>query len=300
MTDRTPQAGTYLVDGLLQGPLSAGAEIQAKLGNWVQVARRAGFGFSLEMDGDQFSLLGDATARPAPAAGVDMSAPLRDLLQQLVDAFPAQARGQLFSTVRSIEYADSLETQTIYALTPEGLVDARQRDVDAVTAQAPRALALKDKIRLGLFGLLILGILFAISSIFVDWGSTFETLGNKLGPFDEQAVQRETGPFAPYLVVDGLEARGGTLVLTLKRTELFPKSVADAERQRNLGSGGMVQQEVLGALAAGYVRVELFGKDGVYLGTTSVYVGGLRTEETTQVRVPFRRETPPTKIRITW
>ena len=300
VTGTTPQAGTFLVDGLLEGPASAAPDTQAKLANWVAVARKAGFPFSLEMEGDGFSLLGDARARPLPAPGADPSEPLRHLLQQLVDAFPPEARPRLFSTVRSIEYGDDLETQTIYALSPAGAIEPRQRVVDAITAKAPTPLATKDKIRLGLFGLLVLGVLFALSSLFIDWGSQFQALGNKLGPFDGQAVERDAGPFSPYLAIQGLEARGSQLQITLARTDILPKSAAEAEQQMQLGSGGLVQREALRALAAGYLRVQLFAKDGAHLGTTVVYVGELRTKETTEVTVPFRRETPPTVLRLAW
>jgi len=294
------QTGTYRLDGLLEGPLDSDGAARARLADWVRLAQKAGYGFSLELDASGFSLLGDNTPRHAPAADVDMAEPLRDLLGQLVGSFPPDLRPRLFSTVRSVQYGEGQETQTLYAVMPDGRVDAQQRTVDAETSRAAEPLGLKGTLKLGAIALVVLLALFGLSSIFIDWGDQASKAWRKVAPVDADAIKTEAGPFAPYLTVKSVEAKASTLHITLARTEAFPKTVAALEEALRLDAHGYATRQSLHALAAGYLRLEAFDAKGKHLDTATVRVADLRTQDTTVLKLTIRRETPPALLRLTW
>jgi hypothetical protein len=291
------------VDGLLEGPVGSAPAAREHLADWVRVADAAGYHFSLEVDGGTFSLLGDARARPVPVPGADLSEPLRDLLQQLADSVPDEVRAGLCSTVRSLEYGAGTETQTLYALTPEGLVDARQRVVEARTAKPGRPRDARETLKLVGVSLLVLLALVGITSIFVDWGDLLSSAWRSIGNFDTASVERDAGPFAPWIEVSKIEARsdrdGSRLLVTLKRLQDLPRTLQDAA-----ASPDPTTREAARALVRGYVRVELYGAGAdhrrVWISVHEVWVGALRKDGTTRVEVPFRRGAPPVLLRLAW
>lgn len=297
---REAQSGTYRLDGLLEGPLDSDGAARARLTDWVRVAQKAGYGFSLEFDASGFSLLGDNTARHAPSLDVDMAEPLRDLLGQLVGSFPPDLRPRLFSTVRSVQYGEGLETQTIYAVMPDGSVDAQQRTVDAETSRAAEPLSVKGALKRGAMALVVLLALFGLSSIFIDWGDLASKAWRKVAPVDADAIKTETGSFARYLTVESVEAKAGTLHITLARTDAFPQTVAALEGELQDGAHGYAARQSLHALAAGYLRLEAFDAEAKHLDTVMVRVADLRTNDTTVVKLTIRRETPPALLSLTW
>lgn len=294
------QTGTYRLDGLLEGPLDSDGAARARLSDWVRLAQKAGYGFSLELDASGFSLLGDNTPRHAPATDVDMAEPLRDLLGQLVGSFPPDLRPRLFSTVRSVQYGEGQETQTLYAVMPDGRVDAQQRTVDAETSRAAEPLGLKGTLKLGAIALVVLLALFGLSSIFIDWGDQASKAWRKVAPVDADAIQTETGSFARFLTVQSIEAKASTLHITLARTEAFPQSAAAVEGELQDGAHGYAVRQSLHALAAGYIRLEAFDAEGKHLDTATIRVTELRDKDTTVVKLTIRRETPPALLNLTW
>jgi hypothetical protein len=294
-----PLTGTYFLDGLIEGPLGSAPDAQAKLADWMQIAKQAGYNFSIEIEGSGFNLLGDNTPQHAPSPTTDMAEPLRDLLQQLAQSFPLELRSGLFSTVRSVQYGENLETQTIYALSPDGAVDAQQRTVDAVTAMPEPPLTGKDHIRVGLISLVALIAIFGISSLFVDWGDMFTKTLRKVTPVDVESIAIELGSFEPYFEVTEKDTKGNKLQLALKRKAGYPKDLAAIEKL--LGSAkGLAERKTLEALASGYVRIEVFGAEDKYQGTAVLRIADLASEDDVKTTLAFLREDPPTRLRFIW
>lgn len=293
------QAGTFVVDGLLEG--TAGPGIEEKLTQWIRLARRAGYRFSLEVEAGTFSLLGENVPVPVDPPDSEITEPLRDLLQQLLEAMPENEQASLFSTVRSVEYGDGVETQTLYVIGPERTFEARQRVVDAVTAPAQRALTKSEKIRLGVISFLVLAALFLISSVFIDYRELFTKTWRKVAPVDTEAIELAAGPYEPYIKLSHLDtARGGrVLKVQLAPAAAFPKSMEAVEAELAKPGLSLVQRKVLESLASGYVRIELHGEDG-WQSTTVVRVAGLRSEDAIDAEIPFKREEPPTRLLLAW
>ena len=299
---RRGQSGTFVVDGLMEGPRGLSLDLEARLAEWIRLARSAGYRFSLEIEADTFSLLGENRPVALPETDTDVSEPLRDLLQQLVDSFPAEERTAFFSTIRTVEYGDGIETQSLYVLAQGGQVEVRQRTIDAETTRATPKATKKEIIRSGVLAFLVLAGVFLISSIFIDYKKLLTRTWRKIAPVDTEAIELDPGPYEPYLALEGLDtaSEGRLLVFTIKRKPAFPLSVAAVERLLAAEDLTYEHRKVLESLAAGYVRLELLGKDGKWQRTESVRVTGLRTVESAEVRVPFEREEPPEKLALTW
>ncbi len=294
-----PLTGTYYLDGLIEGPLGSASDAQARLADWMRLAQQAGYGFSLEIEGSGFSLLGDTARRRAPSPTTDMAEPLRDLLQQLAQSFPLELRSGLFSTVRSVQYGENLETQTIYALGPDGEVDAQQRTVDTATAMPEPPLTRKDHIRFGLVSLVALIAIFGISSLFVDWGDMFTKTMRKVTPVDVDAIAIELGAFEPFFEVTEKDTKGNKLQLALKRKDAYPKDLAEIERRLTTAKG-LAERKTLEALASGYVRIEVFGAEDKFQGSATLRIADLATKDDVKTMMAFLREDPPTRLRFVW
>lgn len=294
----TPTVGTYRLDGMLEGPLGDDPQVKARLADWIRIAEASGYGFSLDVEGDRFNLLAASAVRPSGAA--DVSEPLRDLLEQLVTSFAPHEQPDVFSTVRSLQWGEGVETQTIYQVMPDGRVEAQQRTVDASTSRPPQPISSAGKAkRIGIAALVLLAI-FGITSIFIDWGETFTKALRKVVPVDTATIDTDLGALEPYITVTGIEAKGSMLHLTLERTEVFPKDVAAVERALEENGLSYEVRQTLHALAAGYVRLEGFDEKERHLDTMDVRLAELRTAETMTVKFRIKRETPPELLRFTW
>lgn len=296
------QTGTFLVDGLFEGPCTDPAGLTARLENWIRLARTAGYRFSLEIEGDAFSLLGDSRPALVPEHLKEISEPLCDLLQQLVDSFAPEERRALFSTVRTVEYGEGTETQSLYGLDAAGVVEVQQRVVDAETVAAEKPLTGKEKVRAGILSLLVLAAVFGISSIFIDYHAFFTKAWRKITPVNTEVMEVETGPFDAYLKVKELAPSKDNrrLVLTLERGPAFPADLPAIEALLARPGLRLSEREALGSLARGYVRVELFGPKDKYQGTAEIRVAGLRDEKTVSVTLLFSREEPPERLVLSW
>ncbi len=304
------QVGTYELDGLLEGPLGPDPAAKARLADWVRIAQKAGYAFSLEVEGTGFSLLAEESPKQAPSVETDMSEPLRDLLQQLVQSFPPDIWGQLFSTVRSVQYSEGMATQTVYQIHGDGTVEAQQRVVDAATTKPAAPLTTKDKVRMAITGLVILLAIFGLSSFFIDWGDQISKGLQKIAPVDAEEVDVDLGHFAAYIEVEKKDVGGKgdrTLILTLKRREGFPTTEEARETMwRSTRSDPYHAALTAEAIVKGYAKFEVIGAPDKETGIAPVMLlvpvmlKELVGKETMEVRIPAGRALPPEIVRLVW
>ena len=114
------KVGTTVVEGLIEGPVPPREDGEAILREWATFAGENGFHFDLSIDGASFSLLPDGTPLSLEKAG-DPQDTLRQVIDQLLQVFPEDLRGSIFSTIRSTEYRDGVMVQTVYAMSPKGV-----------------------------------------------------------------------------------------------------------------------------------------------------------------------------------
>ena len=105
--------GTVVLDGLLEGKLPPTPDAADRLREWIRDVRSLGVRFSLDIEGGAFSILPENRPISVSAFGEAPADAIVNALNQLLKVFPVGQRGQLFSTLRSVEYrnfrADFLE-----------------------------------------------------------------------------------------------------------------------------------------------------------------------------------------------
>ncbi len=300
MTDKTE--GTIVLDGLLEGNLPAAHDGADAMRAWIRSVHTMGLLFSLEVDGDRFSLLADPRAVSVDRLSTEPHERIAAVLDELLENFSPDERRGLLSTLRSMEYRPGVEVQTVYAIGADGAIDPRTRSVDAKTVKPPEPMSPRERVKLALMGLGVAAVLFGISAIFVDYGSLFDTVVDRIMPFDADSVAVETGSFGEYFTVDKQQAkRGGkVLILTLKRGKAFPVDDAALQKLQDAAGESVSARMTLDALARGYVRCECFDKKGKFLTFTMQRISALREKETVELILPLPVTPRPTRVVITY
>ncbi len=299
----TPKTeGTLIVDGLLEGKLPPSPEAAERLRQWVCSAAEVGLVFSVEIDGGSFSLLADTKPIAADPLGTDPAAKIADLLDGLLEVFPLPQRQHVNSTLRTKEYRRGQEVQTLFAVGSDGAVEMQERVVEAQTIAPPRPRTRKEIVRLVLLGVAVVLLVLLVSSIFVDYPALLDRVIEGVTPFDADSLQVDTGSFGDYLTVEAKErADGGKgVVITLKRAEAFPVTEADLKRLLAEAGDSPSAHLAVEALARGYIRCELFNKDGGFLGSSMQRIAGLREQETVKIAVPLPRKERLARVVFTY
>lgn len=295
--------GTISFDGLIEGriPADFAHEVEPKLREWVTFARSAGVKFALEVDGTTFSLLVDSQPLPIARIGEDPAATIKQLLGQLLQAFPPPHRTGVFSTLRSSEFKPGVEVQTIYTIVPPGRVDIQERQVDASTQKPEEPLSNSERIKLGVYGLVVAAIVLAIGSLFIDYGALWSQISNTVRPIDTEQIAIETGAYADLLSVEKIETqsidRKLCLVVTVKPAEGFPRT--DEQLDARWQEAATLQEKLaIEALARRAMRVEQYDAEGKLIATSEVAL--TRADEGGKLRlvIPITRKTRPASVRL--
>lgn len=298
MSERTE--GTIVLDGLIEGRLPDDPSIEQKLEQWLQFVGELGLRFNLEVSGSSFSLLPESTATPVSKIGEPPDRALKEAMEQLFQAFPAAARQQVFSTLRSVEYRPGEEVQTLYAALPDGTVRTEQRRVEAQTAAAPKPMTTGERLRMAAFvGAVVLAV-FGVSTFFVDWGGIFGQFVATVTPVSPDELQVQAEGFEDMLVIAGKAASGNPkgVTLTLKRGALFPIDEATAAKAM-AGRGGSIERKLaVESVIRGYLLVELFDTEGKFIRTGRIRIIPLFEREQLDVVIPFPERTKVSRIAI--
>jgi hypothetical protein len=290
--------GTFRLDGIIEGPVPGTTDGPVDLRRWASSATQNRIAFSLEVDGGTFSALAiDSVIEVAAVGSVDDA--VSGQLDALLEVFPPAQRTAVFSTVRSMEYQPGAEIQTLYAVGPDGQIHTEQRRVDAQTTRPPEPLTGKEKIRVGLTVLMIFGVLFAVSTIFVDYRGMWENMKDKATSLNQENIEWVNPAYAPYFVVDKAEfPKRSVLRLTISRTEAFPTT---SEELDALAAAAKTVQEglVVDAIGSGYLRGEWADKEGKILSVVPIRIRGLSTSATIVVDLPVPIQARPTRFEIT-
>lgn len=291
--------GTFRLDGLIEGRVPAEGGVE-RLKEWVALARKTGLRFSLEVEGDSFSLLGEPDPVSAEGLAPKPAKAVQQALEQLARAFTADEATQLFSTLRSSEFAPGIEVQTVYAFQPGGGVEFREREVETETVAPIGPLTRKELVkRIGL-GVLVFLAIFGISAIFVDYKALLGELTEAAMPVDESSLGLDATAFERWFVIEKVEARrikgGHEFALTLKRTEQFPTGEELFEREYREAGSDYRRRLALDALARGYLRCEFYDAEDAFLGFGLARVADLRRAATIRIVVPLPKRVRPHRI----
>jgi hypothetical protein len=294
--------GTAALDGILDGKIPDRDEVEDRLREWISFAASINLQFNLEIDGNSFNLLADNKPFPAKDIEPDLTSTVSSALSELLRIFNKEERRRVFSTIRSIEYRKGVETQTLFTVGPDGEIHTRSRTAEAQTTAAPRPYTRKEKIRTGVIVGASALVAFAISALFVDYGSLFNRTFERVKTFRAAGLEVENKIFHAYFTVEKKTAVGGgkTLLLVLKRGEAFPKADSDFEQLITDSPGSISARVTIEALARGYVRCEFYDQQGKFLSFYMQRISGLRQNQTIELNIPLPSQKRPERLIITY
>ncbi len=320
--------GTMHLEGLIEGQLPPFPDARDKLEKWARNFTGGVVRISLQVEGPHFSAMPSnepVAVKDLARDGTEPANTVADGLADLLRLFPPLERGQVFSTLRSVEYRAKLEVQTIYAVGPDGRAATRQQTVPCATVKPAEPISRGEMLKRGGLGLLAAVVILAISSLFVDYPGLWRRLTARVEPV-QTAV--ELGNFSPYfrMEVVGLDLRNGMLLLKLTRTGMYPReeaaldalyanppappappepvtkpastmpaattaptttATASAPATKAAQPPSLVRRRLaVESLAKGGVWLEFHDQNGRLIGGASVRLDGLERAETIEAAVP--------------
>lgn len=163
--------GTYVLSGIVQGPLPPGPDGESRMVGFAAKSATGGIALSLRVDGAQFSLLADEQARDSFAASpFELEEEVRMVLQRLLDLYPDDLRMGVFSTIRSQVFDAGRVHQCVYAVVYPGNIELQRGSAEMILAPRRRRLSLKAKAGLAAGSVLILAGGVYATSFWVDYG----------------------------------------------------------------------------------------------------------------------------------
>lgn len=278
-----PLENTFILEGLIQGPLPDTIEAAELLQEYVADLARSHLRLSLEINGGQFSLLGDATPhqcshfQPLPVPGC-----VKQAIERLLVRLPLPERSEVFSTLRSKEFQPGVEQQALYTITPTGEVHVHLRETPAevLLLRTVRSNALKRRLIIGGLSLLVLGI----GSQLIDFKQAFLRLGEpppvqKLGE-----ISIDTTVMAQSLRAIANVKKGPVLEITLVRG---PQWETIFQSTPTASPADWNQHLAATTLHRGYAMALLKDADGNLLRAQPIDLKSLRTKQETTVKLPL-------------
>ncbi len=296
MSEKT--IGTFVLDGLLQGDLPGG---ESNILNQVQAVisglEEKGLSFSLEYQGNQFSLL--PANDPLPQSLLpngNVTDGLTQVLTEIIKPFPPPHRPRLLSTIRSVHYLPNEEVQAIYAINNAGIVECQTRSIDAATTAPPDKLTTAGKLQVALTGLAILLALFFLSSFFIDYKAWYQELTFKMTPLKPGDITLDAGAYAGLIQikVSDIKWKRG-LILEAKRGPQWPSPDALV--------GDLSQRKWTTFLSLQNIHrarlpYELRDKEGLLVRSSTLDISPLHEKATGTLVIPLPRSHKVTGLRF--
>lgn len=284
----TPLAGTYRLDGMLQGPLGPAGPADSDLVAWTAAAKAGGLHFHLALEGNSFSIVADPAAHKTSALpAADLAAHLAGALENLIGLLPETSRAGAFSTVRSEEFRPGSAVQTLYVIRPSGAVAAEQRVVETNTTPAPPEITPKSLRRAALPALLLLMAGLFASSFFIDYRKIFSNARDQIAPLAKEEITLDASALGGCVEVEltGIVPARDTLVLQMKRGPQWNEAIA------SMPASGSTDWPVFLARQAVHqrrLRVDFLNKEGKTVGSGEISLESLHQRDDVEVAVVAR------------
>ncbi len=296
-----PTAGTFRLDGMLQGSIPSDADTLAELQAWADSAKSGEVIFHLRVEGGSYSLVADASVRKiSRLKGKDLETVIVDKLQELLDILPPELRARSFSTIRSEEFRPGSAVQTIYTVGRDGLVKSEQRVVDADTAEAMPEIT-PASIRRGLLpAFVVILLMLFVSTFFVDYRKIFTDGWERLAPLkkEEILVKQDLTEDFVTLNLNEVIRKKDALIFTLKRGEKW-----DAAMQATPAAATQLDWQEFNTLMAirqGRCRITLLDKNGKQFLTREIDLNELQDQESIKVVVVSKSSVRISSAVLSW
>lgn len=281
-----PKAGTFRLDGMLQGSFPPDADTVAELQTWAESAKSGGVVFHLRVEGGSYSLVADASVRKVSSLkGADLEVVIVDKLQELLDILPSELRARSFSTIRSEEFRPGTAVQTIYKVERDGLIKSEQRVVDADTDDAVPEITSASLRRGFLPAFALILLMLFVSTFFIDYRKLFSDARDRVVPLkkDELSLNQDMAEDLVDFELTEVVRKKSALIFTLKRGPKW-----DALMQITPAAAAQMDWREFNSLMAirqGRCRITLVDKDGKRILSREIDVRGLQDKESIDVAV---------------
>ena len=281
-----PLEDTFILEGLLQGPLPRGSDAAAELQSLAAQGAGKNIPLSLQIDGGQFSLLADEKEHDTRAfQPLTMSAAIQQSLEAVLRLFTPPERMQVFSTLRSREFRAGCELQTLYQIVPPGMVSVQTREIAASVQARAKPWTRRERLVFGAGAAGLLGLVIAVSTFFVDYRSLFgRTLTNIRGTSLEE-LKVDAAALDGYVKVEatGLNMGKDALTLSLSRGPKWDEAL----RASPAAPGDWPAALAVTAVQKRYAMVLLRNTDGDLIRSSVLPLDGLFTAPTATFSVAF-------------
>ena len=278
-----PLENTFVLEGLIQGPIPDSAETVKLLQQFVEDLAQHHLRLLLEFNGGQFSLLGDdqphqcSDFQPSP-----VPACIKQALERLLVLLPLPERSQVFSTLRSREFQPGVEQQALYTISPHGEVQVHLRESPKEVLLLREVRSKVRKRRLMLFGLGLLGVVLA--GLLIDFKKVSLRFGNTFTEQKRGEISTDSKAMANALSATASITKDSMLEIQLQRGpdwsslwQSSPSATAD-DWKRHLAAV---------TLHRGYAMVLLKDAEGNLLRAEPVDLHTLQSKEVTKVSLPL-------------
>lgn len=283
-----PLAGTYRLDGMLQGPLGPAGPADSDLIAWTSAAKAGGLHFHLALEGSSFSIVADPAVRKTSALpAADLSAHLAGALENLVGLLPETSRAGAFSTVRSEEFRPGSAVQTVYMIRPSGTVSAEQRVIETATTPAPPEITARSLRRAALPALLLLMAGLFASSFFIDYRKLFADARDQVAPLAKEEIALDATALGGCIEVEltGIAPARDTLLLRLKRGPRWGEAIESTPAGSSTDWPLFLARQ---AVHQRLLRVEFRNKEGKPIGSGVINLESLHQRDDVEVAVVAR------------
>jgi hypothetical protein len=265
--------GTFYIDGLLEGPIYS-QEDENNINRIVRVSQKRGLVLIAAFDGGRFSILADSGNVQVNKLNNSVDNIVVQFLDDLIGNYSPDDYTQIMSTLRSIEYIEGYEIQTLYGIKHDGTVSVNQRTVEADTVKPAQPLSWQYKIKIAVIFLIILSVVFGISSFFVPYRDMARRFIAKAKPFKKENLKIDTQVFSNYFSIDAVEIDVIENVITIacKTSDNYPDTDEKINKLWKSSENSISQSLAVEALNRNSLRCLFFDFDGKYMGQVNCYM----------------------------
>ncbi len=276
-----PIEGTFILEGLVQGPVPDARDGTELLGRFAADVIRNHLPLTLEVTGGQFSLLADGQPHPCsdfnpkPIPGC-----IQQALEQLLTLLPPQDRLLVISTLRSREFQPGTVQQTLYSIVAPGQVQVQTREspADVILRSNLRTQLMKRRLMIGGLTVLALGIVAKV----VDFKPWLHRVGTSLKLQPPTVIPEDTAAMAEGITATAII--GEMLEITLTRGPQW-----EALLQTPPTEPDWTKHLAATALHRGYALVILLDASGKTIRSQTLDLEPLRSAQTCIVSISLAK-----------
>ncbi len=209
--------GTYILSGIVQGPVPPGPDGREQLTQFNDKLAKSGIQMSLRVDGPNFSLLAsDRTVETEAVTESEIESLMESALASLLEIYPEGMRMSVMSTIRSRVFLEGREHQAVYVVSFPGVVKVESAVIKAKLLPRARPLTFKHKAIFTLVALTVLSLSLWASTRWIDYSSIGRQLTLMFQSNKLEDIKLRTTALGDVLVVEKSDLSSLRKVILLK------------------------------------------------------------------------------------